>query len=81
MRVEIGQTQARCGCWWKPSTLEESLDTKYFEQAVREYGRKLGSVCTVGDLTLGELSRLLRRAQELKDADQQKAILLERKGA
>jgi len=44
-------------------------DTRYFEQAVTEYCLKRSMCIKVGDLTMGELSRLLQRAQELKAAD------------
>jgi len=44
-------------------------DTKYFEQAVTEYCLKRSMCIKVGDLTMGELSLLLLRAQELKAAD------------
>ena len=47
-------------------------DTKYFEQAVTEYCLKKSMHIQVGQLTMGELSHLLRRAQELKEADQPK---------
>ena len=47
-------------------------DTKYFEQAVTEYCLQRSIRLKVGDLTMGELSNLLRRAQELKDADRQR---------
>lgn len=43
-------------------------DTKYFEQAVNEYCLTRSMHIKIGDLTMGELSRLLRRAQELKAA-------------
>jgi len=63
-------------------------DTKYFEQAVTEYCLKRSMHIKVGDLTMGELSNLLRRAQELKQHDKgpalvrapQHAHLLERMG-
>jgi len=45
------------------------MDTKYFEQAVLEYCLKKSQHIKVGDLTMAELSQLLRRAQELKAAD------------
>lgn len=45
-------------------------DTLYFEQAITEYCLKKSMHIKVGDLTVGELSRLLRRAQELKIEDQ-----------
>ena len=57
------------------------MDTKYVDQALREFGQRLGSVCTIGDLTLGELSRILQRAQQLKDADHQRSAVLDRMGA
>jgi len=44
------------------------MDTNYFQQAVDEYALKRSSHIKVGDLTMGELSWLLRRAQELKVA-------------
>ena len=47
------------------------MDTKFFEQAVIEYCLKRSMHIKVGDLTMGELSRLLQRAQELKAADQE----------
>lgn len=43
-------------------------DTKYFEQALIEFGLRRSHHIKVGDLTVGELSNLLRRAQELKAA-------------
>jgi len=49
------------------------VDTKYFEQAVTEYCLKKSMHIQVGQLTMGELSHLLRRAQELKEADQRKS--------
>jgi len=48
------------------------VDTKYFEQAVTEYCLKKSMHIQVGQLTMGELSQLMRRAQELKEADQPK---------
>ena len=42
------------------------MDTNYFQQAVDEYALKRSTHIKVGDLTMGELSWLLRRAQELK---------------
>ena len=44
------------------------MDTKYFQQALEEYALKTSAQIKVGDLTVGQLSWLLRRAQELKDA-------------
>jgi len=44
-------------------------DTKYFEQAVTEYCLQHSKQVRVGELTMGEISTLLRRAQELKAAD------------
>lgn len=44
-------------------------DTKYLEQAVIEYCLKRSMHIKVGDLSMGELSRLLQRAQELKAAE------------
>lgn len=49
------------------------MDTKYFEAAVNEYCLKRSMHIKVGDLTMGEMSYLLRRAQELKDAADTKA--------
>lgn len=49
-------------------------DTKYFEQAVTEYCLQRSMHIKVGDLTMGELSRLLIRAQELKDADRRRCV-------
>jgi hypothetical protein len=48
---------------------EQLMDTNYFQQAVDEYALKRSMQIKVGDLTMGELSWLLRRAQELKEAD------------
>lgn len=51
------------------------MDTKYFQQALEEYikpGGNGGKYTMCGDLTLEELSLLLRRAQELKEADTKK---------
>jgi hypothetical protein len=45
------------------------MDTKYWEQAVNEYCLKRSMSIKVGDLTMGEMSQLIRRAQELKAAD------------
>jgi hypothetical protein len=45
------------------------MDTKYFEQAVNEYCLKRSMHIKIGDLSMGEVSFLLRRAQELKEAD------------
>ena len=45
------------------------MDTKYLEQALTEYCLQRSAHIKLGDLTTGELSRLLRRAQELKAAD------------
>ena len=45
------------------------MDTKYFQQALEEYALKTSAQIKVGDLTVGQLSWLLRRAQELKDAE------------
>lgn len=54
-------------------------DTKYFEQAVTEYCLKRSMHIQVGhSSTMGELSQLLRRAQELKDADKAKPELPKR---
>ena len=41
------------------------MDTKYFEAAVNEYCLKRSMHIKVGDLTMGELSGLMRRAHEL----------------
>jgi len=43
------------------------MDTLYFRQALEEYALKTSAQIKVGDLTVGQLSWLLRRAQELKD--------------
>ena len=59
------------------------MDTKYFHQALEEAFRsgRLASM-KVGDLTMGEVSLLLKRAQELKDADKpQPNHALDRMGA
>ena len=45
------------------------MDTKYFRQALEEFALKRSAQIKAGDLTVGELSWLLRRAQELKDGD------------
>jgi hypothetical protein len=47
---------------------EQLMDTKYFEQAVNEYCLKRSMHIQVGQLSMGEVSALLRRAQELKEA-------------
>jgi len=44
-------------------------DTKYFEQAVTEFCLQRSMRIKVADLSMGELSLLLRRAQELKESD------------
>ena len=41
-------------------------DTDYFRQALEEYALKKSAHLKVADLTIGELSWLLQRAQELK---------------
>jgi ornithine carbamoyltransferase len=46
--------------------MEALVDTKYFQQALTMFNPFL----RVGDLTMKELSEILRRAQELKNADQ-----------
>ena len=46
------------------------MDTKYFRQALEEFALKRSAQIKAGDLTVGELSWLLRRAQELKDEEQ-----------
>ena len=59
------------------------MDTKYFHQALEEAFRG-GKLATqkVGDLTILEFSLLLKRAQELKDADKpQPNHALDRMGA
>jgi hypothetical protein len=48
---------------------ERLMDTLYFRQALEEYALKTSAQIKVGDLTVGQLSWLLRRAQELKAAD------------
>lgn len=52
-------------------------DTQYFEQAVNEYclQRSVGMATKVGDLTMAELSMLLRRAQELKTQGERQHVL------
>lgn len=49
------------------------MDTKYFQQALAEWRNSkiqpAPAAMTVGEMTLGQLSWLLLRAQELKDAD------------
>ena len=47
------------------------MDTKYFQAALQEFftGTPLNRELSIADLSLGELSALLLRAQELKDAD------------
>jgi hypothetical protein len=45
------------------------MDTKYFQQALAEFGREQETNRRIGDLKVAELSFILRRAQELKDAD------------
>jgi len=45
------------------------MDTKYFQQALEEYALKTSAQIKVGDLTVGQLSWLLRRAQSLKELD------------
>ncbi len=56
------------------------MDTRYFQQAVDEYALKRSMAIKVGDLTVGELSWLLRRAQELKDADRMRQNALNKMG-
>ena len=46
------------------------MDTKYFRQALEEFALKRSAQIKAGDLTVGELSWLLRRAQELKEVEQ-----------
>ncbi len=47
-----------------------AMDTKYFQQALEEMcDRKRDPMIPIKDLTIGELSQLLRRAQELKDIE------------
>lgn len=50
-------------------TQEQLMDTKFFEQAVNEYCLKRSMHIQVDQLSMGEVSALLRRAQELKEAD------------
>ena len=61
------------------------MDTKYFQQALDEWRHSrlqpAPADMKVGQMTLGQLSWLLRRAQELKDADQAKSAVLDRMGA
>lgn len=47
------------------------MDTKYFHAALEEMyaDNPLNRTLSIGDLSLEDLSGLLRRAQELKDAD------------
>lgn len=66
------------------------MDTKYFQRALDEFNsrdqvlpgseRKLAPR-RIGDLDVSEFSEILRRAQELKDADQRKSAVLDRMGA
>ena len=44
------------------------MDTKYFQQALKEFGREQRVNRSLGDLKVAEFSYILRRAQELKDA-------------
>jgi hypothetical protein len=44
------------------------MDTKYFRWALEEYRNNFAN-CSVRSLQLDELSGILKRAQELKDAD------------
>jgi hypothetical protein len=43
------------------------MDTKYFQQALDEFAAVLPTK-TLSNLTMAQISGLLRRAQELKDA-------------
>ena len=45
------------------------MDTKYFLQALDEYRRNGNRFGAVGVMVAEELSKVLRRAQELKDLD------------
>ena len=45
------------------------MDTKYFAEALAEFGREQRTNRPIGELRVAELSFILRRAQELKDAD------------
>jgi hypothetical protein len=54
------------------------MDTKYFEQAMLEFCMQRSMHIKVGDLTTGELCRLLQRAQELKKADQERQAQVSR---
>lgn len=56
--------QARCA----PTEKSTDVDTKYFHQALREFCEQYG-VKTVLELTREERSRILDRAQKLKEAD------------
>ena len=60
------------------------MDTKYFQQALDEYKAVAWphtTTATLADVPLQELSKILRRAQELKDADRSKSAVLDRMGA
>jgi hypothetical protein len=60
-------------------------DTKYFAAALDEWRNQnlpgRGFELNVGDISVGQLSCLLRRAQELKDADRAEQIELGRMNA
>lgn len=56
-------------------------DTKYFTAALDEaLPSRIADELRVGDLSMRELSLLLRRAQELKDADRARENQLGRMG-
>ena len=57
------------------------MDTKYFAEALAEFGREQRTNRPIGELRVAELSFILRRAQELKDEDQRKSAVLDRMGA
>ena len=57
-------------------------DTLYFQRALDEYNRiqitEWGRELKAGELPLAELSNILRRAQQLKDADKAEQLKLDR---
>jgi len=56
------------------------VDTKYFAEALAEFGREQSTNRDIGKLKVAELSHILRRAQELKDAEKLKDATLDRTG-
>lgn len=54
---------------------EQLMDTKYFQQALQEFGQQQTTNRSLGDLKIAELSHILRRAQELKDVASAREVL------